>query len=41
MYVLITRKYEKDPNKKQLRKRDDFVFPIISLREFCPTLKGS
>ena len=37
MYVLITCKYEKDP----IKKRDDFVFPIISLWEFFPTLKGS
>ena len=43
MYVLITCKYEKDliKNQKQPRKRDDFVFPIISLWEFFPTLKGS
>ena len=38
MYVLITCKYEKDPI---IWKRDDFVFPIISLWEFFPTLKGS
>ena len=41
MYVLITCKYEKDPIKKQPRKRDDFVFPIISLWDLFPTLKGS
>ena len=41
MHVLIICKYEKDPIKKQPRKRDDVVFPIISLQEFFPTLKGS
>ena len=46
MYVLTTCKYEKDlssktADQKQPRKRDDFVFPIISLWEFFPTLKGS
>ena len=41
MYVPITCKYEKDPIKKQPRKRDDFIFPIISLWDFFPTLKGS
>ena len=34
MYVLITCKYEKDPIKNSREKRDDFVFPIISLRDF-------
>ena len=41
MHVLITCKYEKDPIKKQPRKCDDEVIPIISLWEFFPTLKGS
>ena len=41
MYVLITCKYEKDPIKKQPRKRDEFVFPIISLWDFFPTLKAA
>ena len=40
MYVLITCKYEKDPIKNS-RENIDFVFPIISLWEFFPTLKGS
>ena len=35
MHVLITYKYEK------LRKRDDIVFPIISLWEFFSTLKAA
>ena len=41
MYVLITCKYEKDPIKNSRKKRDDFVFPIMGLWEFFPTLKGS
>ena len=41
MHVLITCKYEKDSIKKQPRKCDDVVFPIISLWDFFPTLKGS
>ena len=51
MYVLITCNYEKDPiknnrekvetRKQEPRKREDFVFPIISLWEFFPMLKGS
>ena len=41
MYVLITCKYEKDPIKKQPRKRDDFDFLIIRPWEFFPTLKSS
>ena len=40
MYVLITCKYEKDPIKNS-REMNDFIFPIISLWEFFPTLKGS
>ena len=31
----------KGSEQKQPRKRDDFVFPIKSLWEFFPTLKGS
>ena len=41
MHVLITCKYEKDPIKNRQKKIDDLVFPIISLWEFFPTLKGS
>ena len=39
MYVLITCKYEKDPIKNS--RENVIVFPIISLWEFFPTLKGS
>ena len=31
----------KGSDQKQPRKRDNIVFPIISLWEFFPTLKGS
>ena len=41
MHVLITCKYEKGSDQKQPRKCDAVVFPIISLWEFFPTLKGS
>ena len=40
MYVLITCKYEKDPIKNSRKKRDDFVFPIISLWEFFSDAQG-
>ena len=40
MYVLITCKYEKDPIKNS-RENVMTVFPIISLWEFFPMLKGS
>ena len=33
MYVIVTCKYKKDPIKKQPRKRDDALFPIITLWE--------
>ena len=39
MYVLITCKYEKDPIKNS--RENVTVFPIISLWEFFPMLKGS
>ena len=41
MYVLITSKYEKDPIKNSRENVMTSFFPIISVWEFFPTLKGS
>ena len=40
MYVMVTCKYEKRSDEKQLRKNGNTVFPIISLSGFFPTLSS-
>ena len=39
MYVIVTCKYKKDPIKKQSRKRDDALFPIITLWELSVAME--
>ena len=39
MYIIVTCKYKKDPIKKQPRKRDDALFPIITLWELSVAME--
>ena len=39
MHVIVTCKYEKDPIKSIPRKRDDVVFPIITLWELSVAME--